>query len=347
MMYNVLIVGAGPSGIGMALELQGRGLQDVLIVDGSGVGASFEAWPEETRFITPSFPSHAYGCPDLNAVEMGASVASDLGVEHPSGVQYARYLRQVVDHHRLQVKAPVRVLDLHPRGDLWEVVTTNGNLTSRSVIWATGEYSDPNTDSIPGLEECVHYSAVTRWSTLAGDHFLVLGGGESGIDAACNLIALGKTVKVFDRSACWQDTASDPSWTLSPVTRERLLQAQTTRRIELVDGADIIRVESTQEGYQVQDSQGHLHRTTSRPVNCLGFKGGASQISDRWEWSGHEVKLTPEDQSTLHPGLFLLGPQVRQPGEIFCFIYKFRTRFPLVADAVQRRLNTTPTELST
>ena len=37
-------------------------------------------------------------------------------------------------------------------------------------------------------------------------------------------------------------------------------------------------------------------------------------------------------------GLFLVGPQVRQDNIIFCFIYKFRQRFAVVANQIARRL---------
>ena len=44
--------------------------------------------------------------------------------------------------------------------------------------------------------------------------------------------------------------------------------------------------------------------------------------------------LSENDESTLVPGLFLCGPAVRQEGQIFCFIYKYRQRFAVVAKAI-------------
>ena len=40
-----------------------------------------------------------------------------------------------------------------------------------------------------------------------------------------------------------------------------------------------------------------------------------------------DPKLTKCDESTICPGLFLCGPQVRQDDQIFCFVYKYRQRF--------------------
>ena len=49
--------------------------------------------------------------------------------------------------------------------------------------------------------------------------------------------------------------------------------------------------------------------------------------------------LNEHDESTLHPGLFLVGPAVRQEGQIFCFIYKYRQRFAVVAKAIANGLD--------
>jgi hypothetical protein len=51
-----------------------------------------------------------------------------------------------------------------------------------------------------------------------------------------------------------------------------------------------------------------------------------------------DPKLTKCDESTICPGLFLCGPQVRQDDEIFCFIYKYRQRFAVVVNEIAKRL---------
>ena len=73
--YDVVIVGAGASGIGVAIAIQHAGIENYVVVDRDTVGASFAAWPAETRFITPSFPSNSIGMLDLNSIGIGISPA--------------------------------------------------------------------------------------------------------------------------------------------------------------------------------------------------------------------------------------------------------------------------------
>ncbi|DAC59309.1 MAG TPA: NAD(P)-binding domain-containing protein, partial [Candidatus Poseidoniaceae archaeon] len=54
--YDVIVVGAGAAGVGVGITLQHVGIEKFVIVYRETVGASFAAWPAETRFITPSFP---------------------------------------------------------------------------------------------------------------------------------------------------------------------------------------------------------------------------------------------------------------------------------------------------
>ena len=66
--YDVLIVGAGPAGLGCAAALRHCGIGNMALVDLRGVGASFEAWPAQMRMISPSFHSNPFGQADLNAI---------------------------------------------------------------------------------------------------------------------------------------------------------------------------------------------------------------------------------------------------------------------------------------
>ena len=48
--------------------------------------------------------------------------------------------------------------------------------------------------------------------------------------------------------------------------------------------------------------------------------------------------LNDFDESTKTPGLFLAGPAVQHENLSFCFVYKFRQRFAIVAEAIARGL---------
>ncbi|MEM1297398.1 MAG: NAD(P)-binding domain-containing protein, partial [Verrucomicrobiota bacterium] len=65
---GVLIVGAGPSGLGVSAALQRAGVIDQMVIDAREIGASFKNWPRGMSLLTPSFHSNPFGLTDLNAI---------------------------------------------------------------------------------------------------------------------------------------------------------------------------------------------------------------------------------------------------------------------------------------
>ena len=96
----VIIIGAGASGIGTAISLTdvfGLAASRIMILErGETIGKSFRSWPEEMKFISPSFNQAGWTKSfDLNSVAHGSSPAFSLHSQHPSGKQYADYLDEL------------------------------------------------------------------------------------------------------------------------------------------------------------------------------------------------------------------------------------------------------------
>ena len=87
---KVLIVGAGPAGLGVATALRQAGVNEMLIIEAREIGASFLNWPRQMTLLTPSFHSNSFGLIDLNAIDPETSPADYLRTQHPSGEQYAK-----------------------------------------------------------------------------------------------------------------------------------------------------------------------------------------------------------------------------------------------------------------
>ena len=64
---DVIVVGAGPAGLGVSVVLKKLGI-DFIILEKNSLGASFKKWPKETKFISPSFSGNFFKMTDLNAI---------------------------------------------------------------------------------------------------------------------------------------------------------------------------------------------------------------------------------------------------------------------------------------
>lgn len=342
--YEVIVIGAGAAGVGLGVALQHAGIQNYLILDRQEVGASFKRWPAEMRFITPSFPTNSIGMLDLNAVALGTSPAYSLKREHPSGWEYAIYLQAVALHFRLPVRLGVDVywISAQQEGG-FHLETSQGPLQARFVVWAAGEFQYPFRPDFPGAEFGKHNSAIDAYQNCSGRQFVVIGGYESGIDAALHLASYGKNVVVLDRNAPWSSESSDPSVSLSTYTQERMESPSLRGKITLAPNSAVQEISHNGKQFEVLTGQGEKWKTRAEPILATGFVGSTSLVQEWFEQREDGYPLLNEfDESTTTPGLFLSGPMVRHENHVFCFIYKFRQRFAVVADTIARRLGLDP-----
>lgn len=343
---DVAIVGAGPAGVGVAVALASLGLR-ARVIERERIGSSFTHWPRQMRFITPSFPSNGFGLPDLNGPAPGTSPAFSMGVEHPTGMEYARYLEGIARHFSLPVAtgAEVRAVRRDEHGFTLDV-SGRSELSARFVVWAAGEYREPRVNGFPGAELCLHTGQVGSWDQLPEEDHLVIGGYESGIDAASELSERGRRVTVLDGESRWRSAEGDPSLDLSPVTKARLSRARAAGKLDL-RRERVVAVERTAEGrFLVRGERGGEHRTSAPPLLASGFAPVLAPVDSLLERreDGYPL-LSAADESTLAPGLFLAGPSVRHDDAILCFVYKFRTRIPVVAREIATRKGVDPAPL--
>ena len=338
---NVIVVGAGSAGIGTAAALKDFGVEDLLVLDRYGIGASFDRWPAEMRFITPSFNSTPFGLLDLNAVAVNTSVANFLGQEHPAGKDYVRYLEAVVEAWKIPVRCPWEVSEVERKtGGGFILRGPHGTLECRFLVWAPGEFQYPFDNPFPGADLCLHNSRIRSYQELPGDDFLIIGAFESGADAAVHLAACGKTVTLLSAEQELATSDQDPSRSLSPFTRERLERTLArSDKLAISFNSRVCEVVQTGECYLARTMpEGKEFSSTTPPVLATGFRGGTGPVQSLFEHREDGFPLlTENDESTVADGLFLAGPLVRHDSHIFCFIYKYRQRFAIIAETIAER----------
>jgi len=334
-LYDVVVVGGGAAGVGVAVTLEHAGIDNFLVLERHTVGASFASWPAETRFITPSCTTNSIGMLDLNSVVIGTSPAYTIGVEHPTGQEYSNFLKATAKHFELPIQEHTDVMSITRQDDWFAVETADETLQTRHVIWAAGDFQYPQLSGFVGSDLCLHTAMIPSYAELDGDDFIVIGGYESGVDIAYHLATRGKHVRLFDRDNPWESESSDPSIALSTFTLERTRHKVFAEYVELIPDSPVESISLSDSAYEVVTQDGRRFCTPSQPLLAGGFEGSHTLISNLFEQREDGFPLLNEhDESTLIPGIFLCGAAVRHDNLIFCFIYKYRQRFAVVAKAI-------------
>jgi thioredoxin reductase len=341
---RVLIVGAGPAGIGVGLALKQAGVTDQLIVEAREVGAAFKSWPKGMSLLTPSFFSNSFGLTDLNSIEPNTSPADFLHTQHPEGPAYATYLEALVGHFQLPVRTGITVEAVNKTAHRFVVETSDGPIQADYLVWAVGQFFHPCTNDFPGAELALHSSQVKDWDSLEGDQFVVIGGYESGVDAALNLVHRGKSVRLISSGEPWASDHPDPSRSLSPRTLDRLRELlKTAGKVSLLEFTKNTTIKSIEagEGYwTLKDQDDFPIATQTRPILANGFQSGLGLVDELFAHDENDLPVFSEeaDESTITPGLFYSGPSLVHRNALFCFIYKFRARFGVIAGEIAKRL---------
>ena len=344
--YDVVVIGAGAAGVGVAITLKHAGIEDFVVLERHSVGASFASWPAETRFITPSFPSNSVGMLDLNSIAIGVSPAFSLEVEHPTGGEYAAHLQGVAKFFELPIREHTDVMRITKVGDDFRIDTADETLRAKHVIWAAGEFQYPRLGGFTGGELCRHTATIAEYEELEGDDFLIIGGYESGVDAAFHLASYDKRSRLFDKGCPWKEESSDPSVALSTYSLERMQEDWFQENVELFPQTPIASVAQMGDAYEVTAQDGRRFQTSVPPLLAGGFEGSHKLVADLFERRDDGFPLLNErDESTITPGVFLCGPAVRHENHVFCFIYKYRQRFAVVAKAIATSLGLPAEEL--
>jgi len=205
--YDVIIIGAGMSGLYQLYRLRELGMRVLVLEAGTGVGGTWywNRYPG-ARFDSESY-SYAYSfSPELLA-EWNWS-------EHFAGQpETLRYLNHVADKFDLrrdiQFRRRVSAAHFQDAARSWDVTTEDGShFRSRFLITAIGPLSAPTMPRIEGVETFLGRSFHTaRWPhepvDFAGKRVAVIGTGATGVQTTQEVAKTAGHLTVFQRTPNW------------------------------------------------------------------------------------------------------------------------------------------------
>lgn len=200
--YDSFIVGAGISGIAAAIRLNKAGYTNFKIIEKANqVGGT---WRENT------YPG--CGC-DVPSALYSYSFAPSAKWSHLFAKQpeILNYLEEVSEQFNIKPSIAFNTELSNAEWDdarqLWVLDTNNGQYLSRTVVFATGPITEPQTPRLEGLEtftgKTFHSAKWDHNFDLTGKRIAVVGTGASAIQFVPQIQPLAKQLHVFQRTAPW------------------------------------------------------------------------------------------------------------------------------------------------
>ena len=190
-LFDVLVIGAGPTGLACAIEAQKAGFTVVLVDKGCICNSLFHYPSHMTFFTTPEL------------LEIG-NIPFPSPNPKPSRNEALQYYRLVAAHFKLDVRQYERVERVTGEDGAFAVHTEDrfgraGELRARKLIVSTGYYDLPNLMRIPGekLSKVFHYYNDPH--PYFDTDVAVIGGKNSAAIAALELWRSGARVTLVHR----------------------------------------------------------------------------------------------------------------------------------------------------
>ncbi len=167
----VIIIGAGPIGLAVAIELKRQNIPVKIIERGSLVNSVFN-YPKGMTFFSTS-----------ERLEIGDVPFISHGPK-PTRREALEYYRRVAEYYDLDISLYEEVEEVTGSDGDFTVVTNKNKYEADKVVVSTGFYDIPKMMNIPGeeLDKVKHYYDEAH--PYAWQDLLVIGGGNSAVDAA-------------------------------------------------------------------------------------------------------------------------------------------------------------------
>jgi len=312
---DVLIVGAGPSGLATAIAAKRQGLDALVVEKGVLVNSIF------------NFPTHMVYFTTPELLEIGG-LPLVTPYDKPTRLESLRYYRRVVDTYGIQISFHEQVIGIAREREIFVVTTTTvepgmapkaGSVVrrvreSRAVVLAIGYYDIPNCLGVPGedLPHVSHYYKEPH--PYYRERVVIVGGKNSAAEAALELFRAGAHVTLVHRRATLGESIK---YWVRPDIDNRIKEGSIAARFETRV------VEITRRSVTVESAAGARDEIPADAVLLLTGYRPDVDLMRRAGIHCHDETLAPDlDPETFETNvqnLFIAGGAVagRNTGSIF------------------------------
>ena len=324
--FDVVVVGAGPTGLACGIELRQRGLKTVLVEKGCVVNSIYHYPNNMTFFTTPEL------------LEIGNIPMTSLN-DKPTRTEALKYYRRVADHYQLEVRQYERVDRIAGGDGAFQVFTTDRLGCShvydaRKIVLATGYYDVPNMLDVPGeeLDKVLHYYKEAH--PYYNHDVAVIGAKNSAAIAALELLWTGARVTLIHRGPGISDSVK---YWIKPNIENRIkngeIRAYFNSRV----------VEIRQDSIRVATPDGEVSLKNDFVFALIGYRPDLAFLNATGialEPDTLRPRTNPETLESERAGIYLAGVIVAGMHTNEIFIENGRLHGCLIAEAIASKLLT-------
>ena len=277
MLYDIIVVGAGPAGLPAGANASNRGLK-TLILEGQGIpgGQPNQFYPNKLIIDHPGFPK---------------------GITAKS---LSKRLYEQALHSKAEIRLNQPMIDMKLKGEVKKVITKTHEYQGKKVVLCTGLHNIPR--HLPSLEDYkgknVHYF-VRRMNIFKHKRVLVVGGGDTAFDRALMLSKTAKHVTIILREHMAK-------------AKEKTVKAAISRGVDVHYNTELVKMDDKTRTAVLKDNKGKQERLKiDKVVVSIGFVSSLDVLNRLGlEKDEHGMIKVNHRMETSIPGVFAAGDLV-------------------------------------
>jgi thioredoxin reductase (NADPH) len=320
-MLDLLVVGAGPTGIAIGAAARQAGL-NILLVDRGPLVAAIQQYPVFMEFFTTR-----------DRLEI-ADVPFTIAEDKPTRRQALVYYRSVVERYQIPVALFEEVTDVKKEGDIFTVVTAKRTLRARAVAIATGYFGNPRRLGVPGEDLPWVHSRYQEAYLHYGQQVVVIGAGNTAAEAALDMWRNGVKVSMIHRGS---HVRPGVKYWLKPDIENRIEEGSIPMRFNTV-----VRAFRDGEGVEVEGPNGREIVPAQAAYVLLGYTPDADferRVGIELDPESLIPVYNPETCESNVPGLYVAGTLQAGRATDKIFIENSRDNGPKIVQHLVGRLD--------
>ena len=230
--YDVIIIGAGPAGIAASLACQQHKLS-YLTIDQDSLGGTVYNFPRGKIVMTA--PVHL-------------PIVGKMNIRETTKEKLLEMWNDIIKKTALKIHFKEKLEDLTSLEKGFEVITSKGRYQTRSVLLAIGRRGTPRKLGVPGEEQSkVVYNLIDP-EQYQGQHVLVVGGGDSALEAANSIAEQpGTTVTISYRSPSFSRAKTKNRDKLEALAKSGRLRIELSSNVKNIEQDKVTLVSNEEE----------------------------------------------------------------------------------------------------
>ncbi|KIM05258.1 MAG: pyridine nucleotide-disulfide oxidoreductase [Sulfurovum sp. AS07-7] len=249
MIYNLVIIGGGPGGIGTAVEAKYLGIKDILMIEKSNNHShTIRKFYKDKKRVDKDW--------------QGKSVELDGNIDFIDGTKESTldYFDTLLDDDLIDTQFDCEVTSIIKENDIFTIFSNCGTYRAKNIVIAIGKMGKPNKPNYkipPSITSLVNFNLDKCGN---GENILVVGGGDSAVEYACELSNTNKVTLNYRQS-----TLSRPNPTNQTMASEYISSSKVESRF----GVDIVSLSSLHGKVNVQFSD-TIEQIYDRIIYAIG-----------------------------------------------------------------------------